>query len=138
MFPECSCLVSDTWSDHRRLYSEDFMAFWSLMPSFDGPHRVLYRDSSFSVPCLLRCINFLRGKAACIPPDGLISEAEEAAVSRSLELVRFLLESFQPVRAVGSLVKTLGACAVCDFRDVTCERKENMVNLLFHLSRPFI
>lgn len=113
------------------------MTFRVLMPSSDGSYSVLYRDSSFSVP-LLRCIDFLRGKAACVPPDGLISEAEEAAVSRSLELVRFLLESFQPVRAAGSLFKTLRACAVCDFRDVTHERKENMVNLLFHVSRPFI
>lgn len=44
-----------------------------------------------------RCINFLREKANCTPPDGSLSETEEAAVSRSLELVRFLLESFHPV-----------------------------------------
>lgn len=45
-----------------------------------------------------RCIDFLREKAECVPPAGVLSEAEEAAVSRSLELLRFLLESFQPVR----------------------------------------
>lgn len=46
-----------------------------------------------------RCIDFLREKANCTPPEGALSEAEEAAVSRSLELVRFLLEAFHPVRA---------------------------------------
>lgn len=107
------------------------MTFHALMPSF-----CMSRDGSFSVPCLLRCIDFLREKAACVPPDGLISEAEEAAVSRSLELVRFLLESFQPVRAAGPLFKTLGARAVCDIEDVTRERK--LINFSFHLSRVFV
>ncbi|CAM9753939.1 unnamed protein product, partial [Ectocarpus sp. 13 AM-2016] len=41
-----------------------------------------------------QCIDFLREKAECVPPSGVLSEAEEAAVSRSLELVRFLLENF--------------------------------------------
>ncbi len=45
-----------------------------------------------------RCIDFLREKAECVPPSGVLSEAEEAAVSRSLELVRFLLENFHSVR----------------------------------------
>ena len=44
-----------------------------------------------------RCVHFLREKANCVPPDGVLSETEEAAVSRSLELVRFLLESFHVV-----------------------------------------
>lgn len=44
-----------------------------------------------------RCIDFLREKAECVPPSGVLSEAEEAAVSRSLELVRFLLENFHSV-----------------------------------------
>lgn len=38
-----------------------------------------------------------------MPPSGVLSEAEEAAVSRSLELVRFLLENFHSVCHVPNL-----------------------------------
>lgn len=52
---------------------------------------------TLSNPIQSRCIDFLREKAECVPPSGVLSEAEEAAVSRSLELVRFLLENFHSV-----------------------------------------
>ncbi|CAM9514251.1 unnamed protein product, partial [Hapterophycus canaliculatus] len=51
-----------------------------------------------------QCIDFLREKARCVPPSGVLSEAEEAAVSRSLELVRFLLENFNS-KHVGDVVR---------------------------------
>eukprot|EP00903_Cladosiphon_okamuranus_P009694 g9223.t1 len=51
-----------------------------------------------------QCIDFLREKAECVPPSGVLSEAEEAAVSRSLELVRFLLENFHS-QHVGDVVQ---------------------------------
>lgn len=59
------------------------------------PCRAVWWVAAFGVD---RCIDFLREKADCVPPEGMLSEAEEAAVSRSLELVRFLLRNFDPVR----------------------------------------